>query len=112
MSGMWLVVASILLLIYIAIGFLTDRDPGWTSLMLVVVVLGAVQMFVLGMIGEYLGRLYVEAKKRPLYIVSDIAGRTGGPALLGHVAHAAEASGTETIAASDTPGGKGKRPIA
>jgi glycosyltransferase involved in cell wall biosynthesis len=111
--GMWLVVASILLLIYIAIGFVTGTAiQGWTSLMLVVVVLGAVQMFVLGMIGEYLGRLYVEAKKRPLYIVSDIAGRAGGSARLGHVAHLAGDSGTETIAASDTPGGKGKRPIA
>jgi dolichol-phosphate mannosyltransferase len=112
--GMWLVVASILLLIYIAIGFVTGTAiQGWTSLMLVVVVLGAVQMFVLGMIGEYLGRLYVEAKKRPLYIVSDIAGRTSGSARLGHVAHLAEdESGAETIAASDTPGGKGKRPIA
>lgn len=112
--GMWLVLASILLLIYIAIGFFTGTAiQGWTSLMLVVVVLGAVQMFVLGMIGEYLGRLYVEAKKRPLYIVSDIAGRSGGTASLGHVAHLAEtASGTETIAASETPGGKGKRPIA
>ena len=79
MSGIWLVAASILLLIYIAIGFFTGTAiQGWTSLMLVVVILGAVQMFVLGMIGEYLGRLYVEAKKRPLYIVSEIAGRAGG----------------------------------
>ena len=46
--------------------------------MLVVVVLGAVQMFVLGMIGEYLGRLYIEAKRRPLYIVADIAGPVRG----------------------------------
>ena len=85
--GLWLVAASMLLLVYIAIGFLTGSAiPGWTSLMLVVVILGAVQMFVLGMIGEYLGRLYVEAKKRPLYIVSEIAGGTGGHARLGHVA--------------------------
>jgi polyisoprenyl-phosphate glycosyltransferase len=106
--GLWLVAASVLLLIYIAIGFLTGSTiPGWTSLMLVVVVLGAVQMFVLGMIGEYLGRLYIEAKRRPLYIVSDIAGHSAGRPRLGHVAHEAE-----TIATSETPGGKGSLPIA
>jgi polyisoprenyl-phosphate glycosyltransferase len=106
--GMWLVVASVLLLIYIAIGFITGTAiQGWTSLMLVVVVLGAVQMFVLGMIGEYLGRLYIEAKRRPLYIVSEIAGHAGGRPSLGHVAQEAE-----TIATSETPGGKGKRPSA
>ena len=43
--------------------------------MLVVVVLGAVQMFVLALMGEYIGRLYNEAKRRPLYIVQDIAGQ-------------------------------------
>ncbi len=88
--GLWLVAASILLVGYIAIGFFTGTAiPGWTSLMLVVVILGAVQMFVLGMIGEYLGRVYVEAKKRPLYIVAEIAGHAGGKPGLGHVARQA-----------------------
>jgi glycosyltransferase involved in cell wall biosynthesis len=106
--GLWLVGASILLLLYIGFGWLTGRAiQGWTSLMLVVVVLGAVQMFVLGMIGEYLGRLYIESKRRPLYIVSDIAGHAGGPASLGHVAHEAE-----TMATSETPGGSGSLPTA
>ena len=44
--------------------------------MLIVVVLGAVQMFVLGLMGEYIGRLYSQAKQRPLYIVQEIAGRS------------------------------------
>jgi polyisoprenyl-phosphate glycosyltransferase len=106
--GLWLVAASVLLLGYIAFGFLTGSAiQGWTSLMLVVVILGAVQMFVLGMIGEYLGRLYMEAKHRPLYIVAEIAGHAGGSPRLGHVAQEAE-----TIATSDTPGGKGSLPIA
>ncbi|MBX3561009.1 MAG: glycosyltransferase family 2 protein [Sphingomonas sp.] len=105
--GLALVAASLLLVLYIGVAFLTGRAiQGWTSLMLVVVVLGAVQMFVLGMIGEYLGRLYIEAKRRPLYIVSEIAGAAGeGPRRLGHVAQR-----RETIATSETPGGKGRRP--
>lgn len=88
--GLWLVAASILLIGYIAVGFFTGSAiQGWTSLMLVVVILGAVQMFVLGMIGEYLGRVYVEAKRRPLYIVAEIAGHAGGKPALGHVAEPA-----------------------
>jgi dolichol-phosphate mannosyltransferase len=112
--GLWLVAASALLLAYIAFGFFTGRAmQGWTSLMLVVVVLGAVQMFVLGMIGEYLGRLYIESKRRPLYIVSDIAGHAGGKPQLGHVAAEAEANQPfETIATSETPGGSGNLPTA
>jgi dolichol-phosphate mannosyltransferase len=108
--GLWLVAASALLLIYIAIGFLSGSAvEGWTSLMLVVVILGAVQMFVLGMIGEYLGRLYIEAKRRPLYIVQEIAGPVGGQPVLGHVAAPLQA---EAIATSETPGGKGSLPSA
>ncbi len=83
--GMALFFLSFLLLIYIAIGFFTGSAvQGWTSTMLVTVFLGAVQMFVLGMIGEYLGRLYVESKRRPLYLVADVAGPVRGKATLGY----------------------------
>jgi dolichol-phosphate mannosyltransferase len=76
--------ASLLLLVYIAWGYL-EGDPvqGWTSTMLVVTVLSSAQMFVLGMIGEYLGRLYIESKRRPLYLVADIAGTVQRRATLG-----------------------------
>ncbi|MCJ8158759.1 glycosyltransferase family 2 protein [Sphingomonas sp. LaA6.9] len=106
--GIGLAAASVLLLAYTAYGWLAGKAiEGWTSLMLVVVVLGAVQMFVLGMIGEYLGRLYLESKRRPLYIISQVAGRAGGRRAHGHVATQAD-----TIATSDTPGGIGTRPTA
>ncbi len=42
---------------------------GWTSVMTVVLVLGSVQLVVLGVLGEYIGRLYMESKGRPLYII-------------------------------------------
>ena len=79
-AGLALSLGSLLIIAYIFIGWLSGRTvPGWTSLMLVVVVLGAIQMFVLALMGEYIGRLYNEAKRRPLYIVQEIAGRAGEP---------------------------------
>lgn len=74
-AGLWLAAGSVILILYIAISWISGQTiQGWTSLMLVVVVLGAVQMFVLGLMGEYIGRLYSQAKQRPLYIVQDIVG--------------------------------------
>jgi len=101
--GLGLSVGSVLLVLYIAYAWLAGHSiQGWTSLMLVVVILGAIQMFVLALMGEYIGRLYNEAKGRPLYIVQDIAGGDGQKARLGYLADA--------TAKSDKPGGKGKRP--
>ena len=104
-AGLALALGSVLIILYILFAWATgDNVQGWTSLMLVVVVLGAVQMFVLGMMGEYIGRLYSQAKQRPLYIIQDIAGRTDGQARLGIRADA--------MANSDSPGGKGNLPTA
>jgi dolichol-phosphate mannosyltransferase len=102
-AGLWLSFGSVLLVLYIAYAWLTGSSiQGWTSLMLVVVVLGAIQMFVLALMGEYIGRLYNEAKRRPLYIVQEIAGDGRAEAKLGYIADA--------TANSERPGGKGKRP--
>jgi dolichol-phosphate mannosyltransferase len=102
-AGLALSVGSLLIVLYILYAWLSGHSiQGWTSLMLVVVVLGAVQMFVLALMGEYIGRLYNEAKRRPLYIVQEIAGAEGREGRLGQVA--------EATANSDSPGGSGKAP--
>jgi len=43
---------------------------GWTSLAVVILVIGGIQLIILGVIGEYLGRVYTETQSRPLYIIS------------------------------------------
>ncbi|MES2136485.1 MAG: glycosyltransferase family 2 protein [Pseudomonadota bacterium] len=102
-AGLALSIGSLVLILYIAWAWASGQSiQGWTSLMLVVVILGAVQMFVLALMGEYIGRLYNEAKGRPLYIVQEVAGGDRPKPRLGYVA--------EATANSDKPTGKGKRP--
>jgi hypothetical protein len=43
---------------------------GWTSTMVVLLILGGVQLLALGALGEYIGRIYVENQSRPLYVVA------------------------------------------
>ena len=101
--GLALSIGSVILILYIAYAWTAGRNvPGWTSLMLIVVIIGAVQMFVLALMGEYIGRLYNEAKRRPLYVVQEVAGDGRAEARLGYIADA--------TANSDSPGGKGSRP--
>jgi hypothetical protein len=46
--------------------------PGYASLLTVVLFLGGIQLLSLGVIGEYLSRLFVETKARPIYIVDRV----------------------------------------
>lgn len=103
-AGLGLSIGSVVIVLFILYAWLSGRSiPGWTSLMFVVVVLGAVQMFVLALMGEYIGRLYNEAKRRPLYIVQEIAGAEDREGRLGQVADA--------TANRDSPGGSGTLPM-
>ena len=66
-------VLGLILIGYVAAGLLMERAvAGWASVMAAIVLLGSSQLFILGIIGEYLGRLYLEAKSRPLFVISEI----------------------------------------
>ncbi len=51
--------------------FTNNTVPGWASTIVVVVLVGGIQLIMLGIIGEYIGRLFIEAKRRPHYIVRE-----------------------------------------
>jgi dolichol-phosphate mannosyltransferase len=50
-------------------GYNPRQQRGWTSLMLVILLLASAQLFCLGILGEYVGRLFEEVKRRPVYLV-------------------------------------------
>lgn len=60
-----------LVVLYLAL-FTTSTVTGWSSMMIVVLILGGAQLLSLGLIGEYLGRIHDESKQRPLFIIEDI----------------------------------------
>ena len=62
---------AVLVLIYAFFSYLfLDPVPGWTSTLAVMMFVAAAQFLCLGIMGEYLGRLYIEGKGRPLYIIA------------------------------------------
>jgi dolichol-phosphate mannosyltransferase len=72
-------VLSLICLAYtISSWLLGNTVEGWTSLMAVVLLIGSAQLFVLGIIGEYLGRVFIESKRRPAYIVDQIVRHEAG----------------------------------
>ena len=79
--GIFLGLISVLMAGYFVIQklFLMKVVPGWTSIVVIILFLQGMNFLFMGIIGEYLGRIYIEAKKRPKYMIRQIyeAGKDG-----------------------------------
>ena len=64
---------SLLFILYAIVSFLFVQHTvaGWSSLIAVIAILGAAQLLVLGIVGEYVGRILRETMRRPSYIVAE-----------------------------------------
>ena len=71
--GLLFFLVSVIMIIFIIVKTLTFGDPvaGWPSLVCIIFFVSGVQLFSIGVIGQYLSKLYLEVKKRPIYIVKE-----------------------------------------
>jgi glycosyltransferase involved in cell wall biosynthesis len=76
--GVILGISSVLLAIYFVVQklFLMRVVPGWTSIVVILLFLLGMNFIFLGIIGEYLGRIYIETKNRPKYVIKKVYHRT------------------------------------
>ena len=72
-TGLFMTAISFLMLLFVVIRKLIFGDPvaGWASTMSVIIFVSGLQLFCLGVIGQYLAKTYLEAKHRPHFIISD-----------------------------------------
>lgn len=95
--GLFVSIGGILYALFIIIGRLLGaykQLPGWSTTVVAVLVLGGVQLLMLGVFGEYLGRIYEEIKGRPRFVVDELIGFEN------------ELPAPERSAAEDEPAGK------
>lgn len=72
--GLAMSAASALMIAYALAGWFSGRAlTGWTSLVSITLAVASVQLLVLGVMGEYLGRIYMESKHRPLFVVEKLS---------------------------------------
>ena len=67
------IVVSVILMISTLVSWIQGKTvQGYTTLLLVVLAIGGVIMLSLGIIGEYIGKIYMETKKRPRYVIDSV----------------------------------------
>lgn len=72
-SGVLFCLIAFILLVFIVIRTLVFGDPvaGWPSLVCIILFVGGLQMFCMGIFGQYLAKTYLEVKSRPMYVIRD-----------------------------------------
>jgi dolichol-phosphate mannosyltransferase len=71
--GMLMILASVGVIVWALVAKYAMHQvvQGWTAIMIVIAVFSGVQLLMIGILGEYIGRIYEEVKRRPLYVVGD-----------------------------------------
>lgn len=76
--GCFIMIAAVMAAIYALISYFTGHvTPGWTSLMLSIWFLGGLQLFAVGLVGQYIGKIYIEVKQRPRYNIEKVLSAEG-----------------------------------
>lgn len=72
-AGVVLCFAAFVMILYIVVWTLRFGNPvsGWSSMVCIIMFLGGIQLFCMGILGQYLAKTYLEAKKRPIYIIAE-----------------------------------------
>ena len=71
--GMLMLFVAFFFIIFIVVRTLMFGDPvaGWPSLVCIITLIGGIQIFCVGILGQYLSKVYLETKNRPIYIVKE-----------------------------------------
>ena len=73
--GVGIFTVSIIMLVYFLVRhFMGDTVEGWTSIVVSVWAIGGLQLLAIGIIGEYIGKIYLETKERPKFIIDKYLG--------------------------------------
>ncbi len=71
--GVFIIICSVLAAVYALVSYFTGHvAPGWTSLILSIWFLGGLELIAIGMVGQYIGKIYMEVKQRPRYNIEKV----------------------------------------